>query len=360
MLCWSGVNSTVSQDRAVLVSLLGALEEPERAAALPFANPRIAAVARHHRLSPLLSVTCGRWLPGPLMEAFRRDRILGTARRMILEQVAEECIAGLKAEGIPSMVLKGLDYDRRLYGAQGVRPTSDVDLLVQSRDRRAAFATLDRLGFEPRAAAPGFDDPDYHEVAWRRRDVEVDLHMGLAPTVRCAIDYAAVWSQREPLVLGATEAAVLARPHAAAFHALHMAIDHFAIPAIYLIDLARLIPDPEALAPVSETAAAWRCRRPLATALALTGAFLPEWRRSIVPPSSVIASRVVAGFGATEPLPRSEQLLRKVAHFDDIRQAGTYLTVQAVRNIRERFETDVRKRGPRDRLGLMHRVPDRR
>jgi Uncharacterised nucleotidyltransferase len=262
----------------------------------------------------------------------------------------------LAAVGIPTIVLKGLDYDHRLYGSSGVRPTSDVDLLIPNQHRRAAFGTLDRLGFEPRAAAPGFDDPDYHEVAWRRHEIEVDLHMGLAPTARCKIDYDTVWAQRESVRLGATETGVLARAHCSVFHALHMTIDHFAVPAIYLLDLAKLIPGADELRTARETAAKWRCRRPLATALALAAAFLPGWGRSISPPVSAIASRVVARFGTTQPLPRAEQLFRKAVHFDDARQAALYLSVQAFRNLRERFETDLRKRAARERLGLGPRV----
>ena len=79
-------------------------------------------------------------LPAQLAEAFRRDRVVTAARNMILGQVAEECLRALAAAGIPTIVLKGLDYETRLYGAPGARPTADVDLLVPDEKRRAAFA----------------------------------------------------------------------------------------------------------------------------------------------------------------------------------------------------------------------------
>ncbi len=334
-----------------MISLFGALEQPDRAATLP-SDERVIAVARHHRLSPLLSAVCAATLPRPLMDVFRRDRVMATARGMVLSQIAEECIAALAARGIPTIVLKGLEYERRLYAAPGVRPTGDVDLLVPDEHRREAFAALDRLGFEPRAAAPGFDEPDYHEVAWQGRGTEVDLHMGLAPAARCRIDYAAVWAQREPLRLGAVETAVLARPHAAVFQALHMTIDHFAVPGIYLVDLSRLLDAPEALAPVQALATQWGCRRPLASALALTAAFLPVWGRVFPARASWVASRIVDSFGSTQPVPRSEQLLRKLAHFDGPGQAAKYLAIQARRNVREKVLKDVLERSARERLRL--------
>jgi hypothetical protein len=337
-------------DRELLVALMSALDEPETAASLS-PSERAIQVARHHRLSPLLSALCGPWLPAGLAEPFRRDRILTAARNIMLAQATAECTRALGAAGVPTIVLKGLDYATRLYDAAGARPTSDVDLLIPDEHRRTAFATLDRLGFEPRAAAPGFDDADYHEVAWARGAVEVDLHMGLAPVARCPIDYRAVWSAAIPRRVADADTLALSDEHAVLFHALHMAIDHFDVPAIYLLDLSRLASraDEEAMV---RTATAWRCRRPLATALVLAGAFLPRWRAT--QKTSVVGrveARVIAQYGSVSRLPRAEQLFRKVMHFDTVRDATRYLAVQAQRNARERLER-WRGRSARERLNL--------
>jgi hypothetical protein len=347
------VNSPASE-RDRLRALLAALEDPPRASALPADDPVLVAVARHHRLSPLLSIACGDTLPAPLAEAFRRDRVVTAARNMILGQVAEECLRALAAAGIPTIVLKGLDYEARLYGAAGARPTADVDLLVPDEKRRAAFQVLDRLGFEPRAAAPGFDEPDYHEVAWTRAGAEVDLHMALAPLARCGIDYREVWRAAVPLQIGGTEALALTRPHAAIFHALHMAIDHFDVPAIYLVDLARLLPDEEIVTAAQDLASRWRCRRPLDTATALAAASLPL-RRRILPAAadfSPLRMRIVERYGTTTSLPRPEQLMRKLLHFDDLADAAHYILTQSRRGLREQIERRTCRRSARQRLNL--------
>jgi hypothetical protein len=338
-------------ERAILRTLLAALEDPTRAATLSAGDPAVIAVARHHRLTPLLSIVCAATLPPALAETFRRDRIVTAARNMILGQAAEECIRALSAAGVPAIVLKGLDYETRLYKTPGARPTADVDLLVPDEKRRDAFAVLDRLGFGPRAAAPGFDEADYHEVAWTRAGVEIDLHMALAPLVRCRIDYRAVWREAEPFRLGTTEVRALVRPHAVIFQALHMAIDHFGVPAIYLIDMARLLASPDTRARAEDLARAWLCRRPLDTALALMGTFLRRPDAPSAPPSTV-ARRVSRTFGTTAALPRTEQFLRKFAHFDTAGTALRYLLVQSRRNIRERLERRLRGRSARARLSL--------
>lgn len=354
MLCWGRVSSVLGE-RELLVTLLAALADPSAAARLPGAPPDSTALlnlARHHRLTPLLSAERGTELPAALAQAFRKDRIVTTARNVVFARVAEECLAALSAAGVPGMVLKGVDYDSRLYPVPGSRATSDVDLLVPISARRDAFRVLDRLGFEPRAAAPGFDESDYHEVAWRRAGVEVDLHTGLAPFVRCRIDYDAVWREAEIVRLGSTEARRLAGPHAAVFHALHMAIDHFGIPAIYLIDLARLLPTPADRARAESVAVAWRCARPLDTATWLTAAFIPDWAAAPRGRPGMAARRVVAGYGTSAPLPRPEQLFRKLLHFDTASYAARYLAVQARRNVRELFEKRMRRRTARNRLQM--------
>jgi len=346
--------TTALSAREQLALVLAALADPMVAAGLadgPPASGLLLRTARHHRLTPLLSAERGDDLPANLAEICRRDRVITTARNMILMQVAEECLAALAAAGVPAMVLKGLDYDVRLYRGPGSRPTSDVDLLVPNQARRTAFRALDRLGFEPRPAAPGFDDADYHEVAWTRSGVEVDLHMGLAPFARCRIDYQAIWREAVPLRIGGVSTSALAPSHAAIFHALHMAIDHFAVPAIYLVDMSRLVPATTDQPAAQALAAAWRCRRPLTTALALTGAFISGWPAGGSPPS-VAARRVVAAYGTTDSIPRSEQLLRKVLHFDAVGDALRYALVQSRRNVREAAERRVRRRSARERLGL--------
>ena len=218
---------------------------------------------------------------------------------------------------------------------------------------------LDRLGFEPRAAAPGFDEPDYHEVGWTRAGAEVDLHMALAPLVRCAIDYREIWRAAVPLQIGGTEALALDRSHAAIFHALHMAIDHFDVPAIYLVDLARLLPDEGARSAAEELASRWRCRRPFDTAAALVAAALPLWRRtSPTPPAfAPMRRRILEHYGTTTGLPRPEQLLRKLLHFDSLADAAHYILTQSRRSLREQIERRTRRRSARVRLNLASAEP---
>jgi len=351
-------------ERRLLAVLLAALESPSRPAQLTelaaVAGDPLLAVARRHRLTPLVSVLSsafssmpGGGLPAGFAEACRRDRVITAARNLMLAQGAEEALRAFAGAHVPVIVLKGIAYERSLYSNDGARPTADVDLLVPAEARRAAFAVLDRLGFEPRAAAPGFDDDDYHEVAWSRGNVEVDLHLALAPYARCRIDYGEVWGRAAELTVGGTAARMLDLRHAAVFHALHMAIDHFDVPALYLVDFSRQVASPAAFEVAEATARAWGCWRPFATAAALTGAFLPAWKAGQGPRAVPgFAAEVVDHYGPVARLPRPRQLMRKMAHFDDPLTALHYVAVQARRNAHELIERRIRKRSPRERLAL--------
>ena len=68
-----------------------------------------------------------------------------------------------------------------------------------------------------------------------------------------------------------------------------------------------------------------------------------------------MAQRISGAYGSTRPLPRAEQLLRKLTHLDTLSDAMRYAAVQARRNLVEQFERRVRRRSPRQRLDLQTR-----
>ena len=254
------------------------------------------AVARHHRLSPLLSITCGQTLPAPLAEAFRRDRVVTAARNMMLGQVAEECLRALRGGRHPHNRAQGARLRdpplRRAWRPPHRRRRSPGPW--RKAPRRLWRARSPRLRAARRRARLRRSRLSRGRLDPRRR--EVDLHMALAPLARCRIDYAAIWREAEPFRLGGTDTLVLARPHAAVFHALHMAIDHFDLPAIYLLDLDRLLPTIDDADRADRLARAWRCWRPLATARALVASFL-EGGLEAAPSFS---RRVIRMYGTTK------------------------------------------------------------
>jgi hypothetical protein len=134
-----------------------------------------------------------------------------------------------------------------------------------------------------------------------------------------------------------------------------MAIHHFDVPALYLIDMSRIVADETARAAAEITAGAWRCLRPWRTSVALTASFLPGWKAGEAEArnTSAAAVRVMRSFGTTASLPRLQQLRRKVEHFDSGVDAVGYLWVQGRRLIREHALRRFSRRSPEERLGLV-------
>jgi len=320
-----------------------------------FYDRHLILLARAHRLSALLGAVRPAGVPPELAELCRRDHVATVARNMMLRRALCDCLRALGDRGIDAIVLKGMEYEQRLYQRIGARPTSDLDILVEDRHRRAAFEVLRATGWSPVAAAPGFDEADYHEVEWKRAGVFVDLHFALAPLPRCAIDYDAVWAEKVPFPIDGVPAWRLADAHDAIYHVLHMAIHHFDVPGLYLVDLTRLCADQEAAAAAEVLAARWRCFRPWRTSVLLAAAFLPWWPAAAIArrfQPDAVAARVIEHFGTVTGVARAEQLRRKLEHFDAAPDAARYLLVQGRRLVREAALRRFGRRTPEERLGL--------
>jgi hypothetical protein len=66
-----------------------------------------------------------------------------------------------QAAGIDAILLKGADVLPRLYGAWGMRPMTDVDMLVRERDVPAIDRIVRRLGYLPEIDGnPAYRAPD--------------------------------------------------------------------------------------------------------------------------------------------------------------------------------------------------------
>lgn len=71
------------------------------------------------------------------------------ARNIGLIKRAEEAASALGREGVASIVLKGAALAEELYGDIGLRPSTDIDLLVRREDLPLAHETLIRTGYYP-------------------------------------------------------------------------------------------------------------------------------------------------------------------------------------------------------------------
>lgn len=341
-------------EQQVLRALLACLDTGAPLVVPPGASDDLVLrVARHHRISPVIAARVPEAASAALVEELRKDRIATLGRTTLLRHALREALHALTECAVDVVILKGIAYEELAYPAPGTRPATDIDILVLPEAKTRAFDALRGLGYVPVAGAPGYDEPIYHEVTLRRGDVNIDLHIALAPFVRCGIDYRELWEATRPITVEGVKARTLGRAHLLVNHALHMAIHHFDVPALYLVDLARLTLDRPMADAAASVARDWRCHRPWETAAALTADLIPSSRDklSLSQPATSRIERVIARYGGVEPLPRHEQLIRKVWHFDQLPDLFRYTAVQARRKGRERLLRLFSRRTPEDRLG---------
>ena len=238
--------------------------------------------AEAERFAPILYAVLGALpSPVPILDrlrpawlAWRRQHLLG------VEQLSR-LLAAFEREGIPALTLKGPALGEMLYRDPGLRPFTDLDLLVRAADVRRAVSLLSALGYR-------HQDPGHsleYDLAWRQSArfasaespadlVPVDLHWGLLDYPGIArgpsMDLEEIWERSVKVGAWSQAARGLCPEDLLIYLALHWAVHHAFSGALWGLDLALLLRrhggglDWEA---VVERARRWRVRGALYVAL---------------------------------------------------------------------------------------------
>jgi hypothetical protein len=172
-----------------------------------------------------------------------------------LARHATEAVKALAAEGVGVTVLKGMHTAYSYFPEPTTRPVSDIDLLIEPSDKRAAAGVLGGLGYLPDAAAAS------REQSWYMSDAptvprslslthqdnpwNIDLHTSLdrryspgAPMI--ALDRALGKRAREPWQLAPQGYAL--PPNELVLHlAVHASVPFVSLTMIRLIELVLVI-----------------------------------------------------------------------------------------------------------------------
>jgi hypothetical protein len=145
----------------------------------------VLAQAEAHGLSPLLYVqfkAAGVSLPLPIKRDLQGLYLRYRHANRVRSQVLSDILAAYQDAGIQALVLKGAALAHLLYPEPGLRPMSDVDLLVKKTEARRAQELLTRLGFH--APLPPADRLPGKHLLTATRSIEglttsVELHHNL-------------------------------------------------------------------------------------------------------------------------------------------------------------------------------------
>ena len=99
---------------------------------------RLSPLVSHHLRTPDLSV----FVPRLVLEKLKRLNYQSLARNMLLQDELSKLLAAFNEAGLPVIVLKGVALLGSIYRDIGLRPMSDLDVLVQPEhlDRAKAIA----------------------------------------------------------------------------------------------------------------------------------------------------------------------------------------------------------------------------
>lgn len=111
------------------------------------------------------------------------------ARNMMLADVARTILARAAEQGLPVVLVKGLDFAEQCYGGVPMRAFSDIDLLVRPDAAPALAALVEAEDFQ--AVVPTEKRTEYTERQFVRKDpvleqmlVEVHTDLAHAPKLR--------------------------------------------------------------------------------------------------------------------------------------------------------------------------------
>jgi hypothetical protein len=130
----------------------------------------------------------------------------------------------LHAAGVPTMLLKGAALVREYYRDAGLRPMSDVDILVPPREAATAVRILMENGWLPRRK--GYASPPERHLLFknsqchiRRDDLAIDLHWHVLPECCHPDDDDSLWENATKITVDSKETLCL-HPPAQLLHAI--------------------------------------------------------------------------------------------------------------------------------------------
>jgi hypothetical protein len=166
------------------------------------------------------------YVPATVQERLNKSYRLAALRNMRLYQQLSKVLAVLNQEGIPVIPLKGAFLAEVVYGDTGLRPMTDVDLLVRQADLAKTDKALLALGYRRSAGEVGSATehvPPYRKKGW----ASIEMHFNIAgPPVADRIDLDGLWGRTRRRSLAGIGILELSPEDLLLHLCLHAAIHH--------------------------------------------------------------------------------------------------------------------------------------
>ncbi len=150
-------------------------------------------------------------LEGPRLEGLERHYQATRRRNEARLRELVELLEAFRADGIPTLVLKGAALLASAYADLGLRPMSDVDLLVPIERVAAASRTLEALGWASESPVTAPMTRMVHALPFTQPTrIPVDLHWHVFEECCRAADDDDLWAAAVPVSIGGAATRILA------------------------------------------------------------------------------------------------------------------------------------------------------
>ncbi len=253
------VSSPAEMLRSALLALLCArlYSTAPDPALLPAADDRegwmqLVALAHSERVSPLVYLVLkdSQLCPPEALAALRGVYYNTLQHNTRLFGQVEQIAAVFQARGVGLIVLKGMALAESLYHNPGLRPVTDIDLLVRPADVPAAAEELARLGWQQSGEQFRGPQEDYrHELQFLRAGTPaaLELHWGLFQPwfYKRVIPPDQLWGTARPLPQRGSAVLELGPEACLVYIAAHRMLQHSGGGGLlWLFDLALMAQDP--------------------------------------------------------------------------------------------------------------------
>lgn len=309
----------------LVVRSLTALHNAEHGAAVQrqmqaggFAWPRVLAWADQHRVVGNLAHVWFQLATDLLPEVVTRQLTEYSQRQQMLAvrqlKLVLELVDLLAAQDIPVIPYKGVILGKRLYGTVGVRHVGDIDLLVQPQDAlkarelilahgeyRESSLTANQTPTGRARYAALFSTFSFENARYRET---VELQWAITQRhLAIPADRAALYQNVIQTNYGTAGIHEFDTETLLVVLAVH-AMKHNWSRLAWLLDVVQLVhtqrPEWQRVWQIAE---AWRCRRIVATTLALVDEVFECDLRPAIPPAVVIPERIVRNAAASVTAP---------------------------------------------------------
>lgn len=176
-------------------------------------------------------------------EELRSSALRSSMLTELDRRIRLEVLSAMVAEGISPIPLKGTVLGPWLYGAPALRPSHDLDVLVEPRHQALAGLVLRKIGFRMvhRKSTPWLDGMSHEQAFWRGDDLPVELHRHITQPRRFAVPLEGLLERSVPWCWENLQLRRWSDEDQFLHLTVHAAHHQFLIPLLHWIDLVLLI-----------------------------------------------------------------------------------------------------------------------